>query len=240
MEKKILKSMLVAIAGVGMMAGTSLAAPITSFPDPSLPGLGDGYEWSNNDYWTLTDFSTGSFGNSNFQLLVEEAGWESDFGLYIVDDITNPTSVVDTYEIFDKTDEPGTALDPTEKAVYFNIIGSDWYVDSNDDWSDSTNKLFDNQFGFYFTTNTGYTWYSDMQFNNGDGEHIAIAYNSNLKKAQVYLDDQPSSYADHDWKDMVSAGDDLQPIPEPTTMLLFGTGLIGLAGVARRKKFKNN
>ena len=42
--------------------------------------------------------------------------------------------------------------------------------------------------------------------------------------------DQPTLQCD------VSAAGQAAALPEPTTMLLFGTGLAGLMGVARRKK----
>lgn len=63
---------------------------------------------------------------------------------------------------------------------------------------------------------------------------LSIAVDSKYRKGEVVstftIENNPGSH-DVTWKD-----GDPPPIPEPTTMLLFGAGLVGLAGYLRRKK----
>ena len=218
MKRKMMLSMFVTLAGVAMLAGNAQA-----MPDP-----GTGYAWNNSDYYALTDFTTATV---NTLVLNTNANWGSGFGIYNINP-ADPTSTIN-FNVFSPTAAVGTSA-----AINFSIEAGKWYAELNSDPSTKT-EFNPNAFGFYFTVTTDdgtvYDWYTDTAFNNGDGEHIMVAYSADQLAAKIYLDDQPSSSADHDYDDRVVYGGDVQPVPEPGAILLFGTALAGLAGVGRKR-----
>ena len=143
--------------------------------------------------------------------LEEEAAFESEFFFYSASD------EADRLSVFSPADEPG-ALRTFEAASW---------------------QPFREGFGVGFSVvNTGETYMS-----SGSGsEHIAWSQPAS-GIALLGLEDLPD-LGDKDYNDMVVvfAGCGLRPVPtpapvpEPATMLLFGTGLAGIAGFRRRKK----
>ncbi len=180
--------------------------------------------------WTLTTGSQGS------DITLYKDSSNIAFGVY--------SMYNELAEVFDGNDTPVAAA--ILSFTGSNALTVQWLDNSNLSLGSSTYQFTGSSFGFYIATGTygNYTsiYYSDPTKNDINNNNITgedadvalLAYNI-APGAYVFAGDIDN---DRDFSDIVTHAESIAPVPEPATIILFGTGLIGFAGTMRRKMKK--
>lgn len=208
-----------------------------TYPDPSNgPAVADGNSWD-IEIDTLLDYLDGDDAVFYFNNNEENDGTEQNlFGwaqVSVIDadglndtlyyDFTNDSQGVDSYVSPGETGTPGSgSSDLVLSGGAVCLDASDSIVDCGDPAAVTT---LNHNLG---ANEAAYALFSP-ELNGGLADWLGQGYD--VLSMSIFLDELSNGY-----EQIFLQSSTVQPIPEPTTMLLLGTGLLGLIGFSRRFK----
>jgi hypothetical protein len=233
MKVKIWATAVVAAAGLAFVPATASAASITA--GHLTTSGGNSYTDSGAEFVHLTDVD-GTNDDAITSLLLEDAGFsnQNTFGIYGFTQTGSGIAITDTLQVFS-----GAATDTSQARISFNVAaGKAWLGAGPQPVNPTLVKNIGANFGFYLS-GPGGTFYSHSALNSGADQALMFDVRSEptdeFKLADVVVAFEDSLNGDRDFNDMVVGVSDVTTVPEPGSMMLLGTGLFGLAGVARKK-----
>ncbi|MES1936588.1 hypothetical protein C27AD_09571 [Salinisphaera hydrothermalis C27AD] len=196
--------------------------------DSGLPNVNSNSPQVNAGYWRL--------GLTNSSSSVLEATWTSNynsatFGVYDPNDPSNRLNILGA----------GTQIGPdvsgtTGYLKYHKSTGkfASYYTDSSSKQYGLSSADFGGDVFGYFLTIGGKTYYSDSKLNGGTDRMVGYEASSDGKGLKnEYLFGWEDG-TDNDYQDYVATVESVKPVPEPSSIAMFGVGLLMIGFAARR------